>query len=200
MSIRWCETLSGLESAQPRAPPGGGRWRGTDAPVIADPARPAGQLAARPGRPGRCACRSDRREAAAYVDSGPWRCAPLERTGVPQPSQRPVPTAAELRRLAMEPDQLAGEQCLNAERPVHEHPPISGGRPASRPRCATGAHCDIRLILRGCWPDSDQVAGRPDTDILRGEPVGLGSLVCSWVRPVPRWRLCLPRIPAMGVG
>ena len=26
--------------------------RGTDAPVIADPARPAGQLAARPGRPG----------------------------------------------------------------------------------------------------------------------------------------------------
>jgi len=45
----------------------------------------------------------------------------------------------------MEPDQLAGEQCLNAERPVHEHPPISGGRPASRPRCATGAHCDIRL-------------------------------------------------------
>jgi hypothetical protein len=43
----------------------------------------------RPGRPGRCACRSDRREAAAYVDSGPWRCAPLERTGVPQPSQRP---------------------------------------------------------------------------------------------------------------
>jgi hypothetical protein len=70
----------------------GGRWRGTDAPVIADPARPTGQLAARPGRPGRpgrCACRSDRREAAAYVDSGPWRCAPLERTGVPQPSQRP---------------------------------------------------------------------------------------------------------------
>jgi len=44
---------------------------------------------ARPSRPGRCACRSDRREAAAYVDSGPWRCAPLERTGVPQPSQRP---------------------------------------------------------------------------------------------------------------
>jgi len=45
---------------------------------------------ARPGRPGRCACRSDRREAAAAcVDSGPWRCAPLERTGVPQPSQRP---------------------------------------------------------------------------------------------------------------
>jgi len=144
LSIRWCETLSGLESAQPRAPPGGGRWRGTDAPVIAGPARPAGQLAARPGRPGRCACRSDRREAAAYVDSGPWRCAPLERTGVPQPSQRPVPTAAELRRLAMEPDQLAGEQCLNAEGLVHEHPPISGGRPASRPRCATGAHCDIR--------------------------------------------------------
>jgi len=129
---------------------GGGRWRGTDAPVIADPARPAGQLAARPGRPGRCARRSDRREAAAYVDSGPWRCASLERTGVPQPSQGPVPTAAELRRLAMEPDQLAGEQCLNAEGLVHEHPPISGGRPASRPRCATGAHCDIRLTcIRG---------------------------------------------------
>jgi hypothetical protein len=58
--------------------------------VIADPARPAGRPGpARPGRPGRCACRSNRREAAAYVDSGPWRCAPLERTGVPQPSQRP---------------------------------------------------------------------------------------------------------------
>ena len=106
--------------------------------VIADPARSAGRPG--PARPtGRCACCSDRREAAAYVDSGPWRC-------VPQPSQRPVPTAAELRRLAMEPDQLAGEQCLNAEGLVHEHPPISGGRPASRPRCATGAHCDIRLI------------------------------------------------------
>jgi len=48
----------GLESAQPRAPPGGGRRRGTDAPVIAGPARPAGQLAARPGQ---CARRSDRR-------------------------------------------------------------------------------------------------------------------------------------------
>jgi len=48
----------------------------------------------------------------------------------------------------MEPDQLAGEQCLNAERPVHEYPPISGGRPASRPRCATGAHCDIRRSAR----------------------------------------------------
>src|SRR6185312_13301139 len=34
LSIRWCETLSGLESAQPRAPPGGGRWRGTDAPSL----------------------------------------------------------------------------------------------------------------------------------------------------------------------
>ena len=49
----------------------------------------AGGSARGPARPGRCACRSDRREAAAYVDSGPWRCAPLERTGVPQPSQRP---------------------------------------------------------------------------------------------------------------
>src|SRR6185312_5933576 len=60
LSIRWCETLSGLENAQPRAPPGGGRWRGTDAPSLptlrgrrvssrpgpADPADPAGALAA----------------------------------------------------------------------------------------------------------------------------------------------------------
>jgi hypothetical protein len=149
LSIPWCETLSGLESAQPRAPPGGGRWRGTDAPVIADPARPAGQLAARPGRPGRCARRSDRPEAAAYVDSGPGGARRSSGPACRSPRSAaaltcPVRTAAELRRLAMEPDQLAGEQCLNAERPVHEHPPISGGRPASRPRCATGAYCDIR--------------------------------------------------------
>src|SRR4029077_5453316 len=62
------DAIGGLQSAQPRAPPGGGRWRGTDAPVIADPARPAGQLAAPPGRPGRGACRSDRPEAAPTDD------------------------------------------------------------------------------------------------------------------------------------
>src|SRR6185437_10124821 len=113
LSIPWCETLSGLESAQPRAPPGAaagvGRmrrsWpalRGRRVSSRPGPADPAGALAAVIAG------------AAAYVDSGPWRCARRERTGVPQPSQRPVPTAAELRRLAMEPDQLAGEQCLNA--------------------------------------------------------------------------------------
>ena len=89
-------------------------------------------------------------EAAAYFDSGPpaVRAARADRRAAALAAAAaltcPVRTAAELRRLAMEPDQLAGEQCLNAERPVHEHPPISGGRPASRPRCATGAHCDIR--------------------------------------------------------
>ena len=74
----------GLESAQPRAPPGDGRRRGTDAPVIADPARLAGQPAARPGR---CARRSDRRGSSIVRLRA--RCALLERTGVPQPSQRP---------------------------------------------------------------------------------------------------------------
>jgi hypothetical protein len=78
------------------------------------------------------AARADRR-AAALAAAAALTC--------------PVRTAAELRRLAMEPDQLAGEQCLNAERPVHEYPPVSGGLPASRPRCVTGAHCDIRSAL-----------------------------------------------------
>jgi hypothetical protein len=153
LSIPWCETLSGLESAQPRAPPGAaagvGRMRrslptlrGRRVSSRPGPADPAGALAAViaqrqqhtsiPGLAVRAA-RADRRAAALAVAAA-LTC--------------PVRTAAELRRLAMEPDQLAGEQCLNAERPVHEHPPISGGRPASRPRCATGAYCDIRRYGR----------------------------------------------------
>jgi hypothetical protein len=121
LPIPWCETLSGLESAQPRAPPRGSSIRRFRA------------LAVR-------AARADRR-AAALAAAAALTC--------------PVRTAAELRRLAMEPDQLAGEQCLNAEGPVHEHPPISGGRPASRPRCATGAHCDIRPIWRASGPKGE---------------------------------------------
>jgi hypothetical protein len=49
-------------------------WRDSLRP---DPADPAGALAAVIA------------EAAAYFDSGPRRCALPERTGVPQPSQRP---------------------------------------------------------------------------------------------------------------
>jgi len=37
-------------------------------------------------------------------------------------------------------------------------------------------------------------------DILRGEPAGLGWLVLLLGPAGPCWRLCLPRIPAMGVG
>jgi len=51
--------------------------RGRRVSLRPDPADPAGALAAVIA------------EAAAYFDSGPRRCAPLERTGVPQPSQRP---------------------------------------------------------------------------------------------------------------
>jgi len=147
----------GLQSAQPRAPPGGGRRRGTDAPVIADPARPAGQLAARPGRPGRCARRSDRRGSSILRFRAPAvRAARADRRAAALAAAAaltcPVRTPAELRRLAMEPEQLAGEQCLNAERPVHEHPPV----PAGRPRCATGAHRAIRRYGRQpgrqSWP------------------------------------------------
>jgi len=87
LPVPWCETHRGLQSAELRAPLGGGRRRGTDAPVIADPARPAGQPAARAGRPGLCARRSDRRGSSILRFRA--RCALLARTGVPQPSQRP---------------------------------------------------------------------------------------------------------------
>jgi hypothetical protein len=147
LSIPWCETLSGLESAQPRAPPGAAAGVGRMRRSL--PTLRGRRVSSRPGRPGRCARRSDRPEAAEYVDSGPGGARRSSGPACRSPRSAaaltcPVRTAAELRRLAMEPDQLAGEQCLNAERPVHEHPPISGGRPASRPRCATGAYCDIR--------------------------------------------------------
>jgi len=159
LSIPWCQTPSGPGSAQPRAPPGGGSRRGTDAPVIADPARPAGQLAARPGRPGRCARRSDRRGSSILRFRAPAvRAARADRRAAALAAAAaltcPVRTAAELRRLAVEPEQLAGEQFLNAERPVHE-PPVSGGLPASRPRCATGAYRDIRRSA--CLRDPAQV-------------------------------------------
>jgi hypothetical protein len=149
----------GPESAQPRAPPGGGRRRGTDAPVIADPARPAGQPAARPGR---CARRSDRRGSSILRFRAPAvRAARADRRAAALAAAAaltcPVRTAAELRRLAMEPEQLAGEHCLNAGRPVHEHPPVSGGRPAGRPQCATGAHRDIRRSAR----HQDRLDGGP---------------------------------------
>jgi hypothetical protein len=88
LSIPWCETHRGLESAQLRAPLGGGRRRGQMRRSLLilrgrrdslrpDPADPAGALAAVIA------------EAGAYFDSGPRRCALLARIGVSQPSQRP---------------------------------------------------------------------------------------------------------------
>jgi predicted nucleotidyltransferase len=74
----------GLEDAQPRAPLGGGGGGGTDAPVIAGSARPAGQLAARPRRPGRCARRGDRR-GSSVLRFRARRRALLERIGAPRP-------------------------------------------------------------------------------------------------------------------
>jgi hypothetical protein len=66
----------------------------------------------------------------------------------------------------------------------------------------------VSLVMCVDEPDSVQVAGRPDTDILGGEPPGLGWLVYSWVRPVPVGgcfcRASRPwasaRLPGTGVG
>ncbi len=74
----------------------------------------------------------------------------------------------------MEPEQLADEQCLNAERPVHEHPPVSGGRPASRPRCATGAiPVGLAAIVLCALFVPESKADRP----RRPDPVGQVLLI-----------------------
>ena len=112
LPVPWCETPSGPAKRQPRAPLGGGRRRGTDVPVIAGPARPAGQPAARPGR---CARRSDRR-GSSMLDSGPGaRCSsgpasPSPRSGrranlprheQPQDPRRWLALSASMRRLQL---------------------------------------------------------------------------------------------------
>jgi hypothetical protein len=151
LSIPWCETQSGPGKRSAAGTAVSGRRRGTDAPVITTLRGRRDSL--RPGPAGPCARRSDRRGSSILRSRAPAvRPARADRRAAALAAAAaltcPVRTAAELRRLAMEPEQLAGEQCLNAERPVHEHPPVSGGRPASRPRCATGARSDIRRYAR----------------------------------------------------
>ena len=123
----------GPESAQPRAPLGGGRRRGPDAPVIAGPARPAGQPAARPGRPGRRARRRDGRGSSMLRFRAPaMRAARADRRATALAAAAALTCLA---RTAAGPvdwrwslNSWPGGQCLNALRPVHEHPPVSGGR------------------------------------------------------------------------
>src|SRR5262249_10780932 len=80
---------------------------------IADPARPAGQLAARPGRPDRCARRSDRRGSSILRFRAPAvRAARADRRVAALAAAAaltcPVRTATGPLPTAMEPEQLPG--------------------------------------------------------------------------------------------
>ena len=75
----------GAECAQPRAPLARRPQAWDGSAGHGDPARPAGQLAARPGR---CARRSDRR-GTSTLRFWAWRCALPEQVGGPQAWQWP---------------------------------------------------------------------------------------------------------------
>jgi len=199
LSIPWCETLSGLESAQPRAPPGAaagvGRMRrslptlrGRRVSSRPGPADPAGALAA---------VIAERQQHTSIPGPGGARRSSGPACRSPRSGRYRQPQSSADWRWSLTSWPANNALTLNVQFTSTRPYPAVGPPVGHDARLAPTA---ISAVLRGCWPDSDQVAGRPDTDILRGEPVGLGSLVCSWVRPVPRWRLCLPRIPAMGVG